>query len=298
MADADVEEVTLACDVAGCSETVTGPSRGVGSAPWKLGTHKYQAHGIRNPNPRPAKARNAKPEAPADQSTSVAVVREIGSGARGTGRGVPTASDLANGLGRGVQILSVVAASYAAETDDSLTTEAQRDALVRELMLPPRAAVDIMEPLAEGFAKTGINKRYGRQIVDNVDALASLGELGKMYFKWRRYFRLREERKPYVVADSTTYYPPGAPPSAPGPATPQNEPTPPGPPPSPPTTPVAPVSEAAPPPAAAPPPPQVQEPAGVQTAPVLHDVMGNPVAPMEGRVLSREDVEEMRRRRG
>jgi hypothetical protein len=291
MADAQAEEITLTCDIDGCGATLTGPERGVGSAPWKLGTHKYQVHGIRNPNGKPKAKGSAKPDPPADQPTSVAVVREIGSGARGTGKGVPSASDLANGLGRGVQILSVVAAAYAAETDPTLTNEAERDALVRELMLPPRAAVDIMEPLGNAFAGTSINKRYGRQIVDNVDAVASLGELGKMYFKWRRYFRVREERMAHTVAPGVTYHPPQSPPPAAQPA-------------PPPAQQSAPPDGVHTPPEAQPapaPPPVVTEPALAQqpSGPVeQHDVMGNPVAPMQGRVLTREDVENMRRGRG
>lgn len=216
---ADPEEivaVTLSCDL--CEDTVTGPERGTGSAAWKLGTHKYQAHGIRNPNAKKPK-KGDKPARPADQPVGVSVIREIGSGIRdGSRAGTPSSSDLARGFGRGVYILSVVAASYAAETDETLITETSRDQLVRELSLSVAASEDIMEPIAHAFAPTSINKKYGRTIVDNVDALASLGELGKMAFRWRRYFRMREERRPHTLADGTMVYPPGSPPPGTQPA--------------------------------------------------------------------------------
>lgn len=45
-------EVTLDCDVDGCAFSVTAPDKGAGSANWKMGTHRFTAHGIRSSGAR------------------------------------------------------------------------------------------------------------------------------------------------------------------------------------------------------------------------------------------------------
>lgn len=285
----EIASVTLACEI--CGDTVTGPEKGVGSAPWKLGTHKFSAHGIRNPNAKKVR-KGDKPAPPAGEPVSVATIRQIGQGVRdGSRAGVPSSTDLARGLGRGVLILSIVAASYAAETDETLVTEQQRDDLVRELSLSTAAATDIMEPIAHAFAPTAINKKYGRTIVDNVDALASLGELGKMAFRWRRYFRMREERRPHVLPDGTTYMPP---PQAPPPVTAQPQPQ------------QQPYQEAAPAPQPVPtpfagetfqpqyqPPEQMPVPGQAEEIPAF-DVFGRPAVATTGTLVTPDIVAQMR----
>lgn len=296
-----LEEVTLACP--DCPETFTGPARGVGSAPWKVGTHRYQRHGYRNAN-AVSKSDKGKAAPAADEPTTVAVLREIGSGARASGRkGVPTATDLAQGLGRGIQVLSVTAAAYAAETDESLTTEAQRDALVHDLMLSPRGATDIMEPIANAFAPTSINKRYGRAIIDNVDAVASIGELAKLALRWRRYFRVREERRQFMTANGVQVYPAGYVPANAQPAQVVEQPQPapqqvvqPQPQQAPVAGPTfAPAGQVVQPQSQIPVPP-VEQPVVAGEVP-RYDVHGNPVAPTAGTLLTPDMVAAMRQGR-
>lgn len=41
-------DVTVHCDQEGCDWSITAPEKGGGSANWKLGTHRFTAHGIRS----------------------------------------------------------------------------------------------------------------------------------------------------------------------------------------------------------------------------------------------------------
>lgn len=276
-------EVTLSCP--DCEETVTGPQKGPNSAPFRLAGHRVRAHGYRNPD-----AKSKGPRQRGVESVPTAVIRSIGEAAKPTsGRKVtapPTEGDLSRGLGRGVQILTIVAASYAAETDESLRTEEARDQLVRELSLSPGAATDVMDPIAHALAPTSLNKRYGRQVIDNIDALASVGELVKLGFRWRRYFRIREAAAA-AAAGQGQYMAPGEsgaragfadPPrvqaDAPAPAQ-QSEPA----------APPAP----APPPAAAAPGPAIPD-VGAQA----YRIDGTPMAPMQGRLMTPETLRALR----
>lgn len=206
------QDVTLQCP--DCEETVTGPEHGRNSALFRLAGHRVRAHGYRKADAQAKGPRQGKARARGVEGTAVTVLRAVGEGARPeSGRKVtapPTASDLSRGLGRGVQILTIVAASYAAETDPTLTTEGERDQLVRELSLSPGAAQDVMDPIANAVAPTSLNKKYGRQVIDNVDALASVGELVKLGFRWRRYFRMREAAI-QLAAGAPQYMAPGTP---------------------------------------------------------------------------------------
>lgn len=292
-------EVTVSCpellpDGSPCPWAVTAPETGKGSASWRLGTHRYQKHGYRNP--APAKANRGKADPPATEGTGATMLRVVGSAAgEGRGRGVPTTADLTRGLGRGVYVATVVAASYAAETDDTLTTEAERDALVADLALSQRGAEDLTEPIARAIAPTGVNKRYGRAVIDNIDAVASFGELVKLGMRWRRYFRLREQREaaralgagapgPGVpVAPGVEYVPPAGPtvPAASAPPLVVEQAAPAPPPPAPPAAPAAPP---------APPSPAVA--AGEVAQAFRHD--GSPAAPTTGALVTPEMVRAMR----
>lgn len=278
-------EITVQCP--DCDETATGPEKGPNNANFKLAGHRVRAHGYRKPD---AAAKGGKaPRQRGVESVSTAVIRSIGEGARpASGRNVtapPTKDDLSRGLGRGVQILTVVAAAYAAETDDSLRTEEARDALVRDLSLSHSSAVDIMDPIGNALAPTSINKRYGRQVIDNIDALASVGELVKLGFRWRRYFRIREAAL-QSMAGRGEYMAPGAPGQAPAPGEVRVQAAPAAP---------APQPDAAPPPAAAPaPPPPAPGPAVPDVAAQAYAIDGTPAAPMQGRIMTPEAIRAMR----
>jgi hypothetical protein len=111
------------------------------------------------------------------------------------GKKPPTADELSRALGKGLGIASITVASYAVETDanipDGPAGEAERQNLVAYLSLKPRDAQDVMKPFAKAIAGTGVNVRYGRAIVENVDVVSGLGEVVKLALHWRRYFRER-----------------------------------------------------------------------------------------------------------
>lgn len=188
----DVDLVTLTCST--CDETVTGAAKGRNSASWKLGTHRYVKHGLRGTGAPPRAKRGAPTAEEIGERPALGVVRDIAAQI-GDGKRVPTADDLTRGLGRGLGLTTVAAASYAAESDPNIPEgpegEALRDQLVDYLSLTDKAARDVMAPFGRAFAPTKLNKKYGRAVVDHVDLIASGSELVTMGMHWRRYWRRR-----------------------------------------------------------------------------------------------------------
>lgn len=204
-----------------CNETITGPTGGAGSAKFKLASHRYRFHQVRSSKtPKSAKGRSAPTDDEAAAQPVVGVLRDMQAQIP-TGTGAPSGHDLTKALGRGVGLVSLAVAGYAVETDEGLT-DAQRDQLADELSLTPRQAEDVVRPLAKAFAPTKLNRRFGRQVVENVDAVSSVAELTTLALSWRRYFKdraVREGRRPApaVVIDTTGTYPDGGLPPPPGP---------------------------------------------------------------------------------
>ena len=223
-------QVTVTCEL--CEQTFTGNESGAGSAAWKLGLHKRNAHGVEGKKARRKRGEPSEDELAAGGARSVlagaqAVAAEIGQG-RGN---APTAAQLAAGLGRGLAIASIFAANLAADTDPTIgpgeVGARQKDALIDELALTPKAATDVMAPIARALSGTKANAKYGRAVVDNVDVVASILEIGTLGWRWRSYFRdrafvmaqMRGEINPagYPVTsppDLTVAPPPGSPPPA------------------------------------------------------------------------------------
>ena len=214
------ELVTLTCDeiVNGkpCGAQITGTPKGKGSAQWKLGTHKYNVHKIKG---RP----KAKANAAADDMAAapvLGVVRDIADAARGRGVGVPSSDDLAKGLGRGLTFASIGFATLAVDTDPRLdfSPESQdiRNRLIDDLSIPVETSTAVIGPIARIMAPTRLNVRYGRAVVDNADAVASVFDLTMVVRNWSRYFRERNEwvaanrpnPAPIMTAPNTELYHP------------------------------------------------------------------------------------------
>lgn len=186
--DGDVDVIEKPCDEPGCTFVAIGPSAGRGSASFLLGSHKYRAHQIAG-----GKRKGAPSEEDHQRRPILSAVRDVAADIGG--KGPPSADDLTKALGRGVGLATVGVASYAVETDPTIPEgpegEARRDALVDELSLSPKGAQELMAPIARMMAPTRINKRYGRTIVENVDAVGAVAELVTLGLHWRRYFRNR-----------------------------------------------------------------------------------------------------------
>lgn len=210
---AEVQEVTLRCDAADCDWSVTGPNTGPGSAPWRMGTHKSRKHGYRKPG-RPAKPPST-PRGDAEGGRVTDVVRDALQEIPDKSTKPPTIPELTSALTRFVGTVSVAEASYFAETDPTVGTEEDRDAIVDYLRLSPADAREVAYPFARAFGRTKLNARYGRALVDNVDAGSAAAALFQLGVRHRRYFRERRRREqdaglrpyapPQVVAP-----PPGA----------------------------------------------------------------------------------------
>lgn len=183
--------VTEQCDI--CGEDVTGNAKGRGSIAWAMGRHKFSKHDVRSP-----KSKRARPGAPTaadfEDRPALSVVRDTVAEIP-TRTGPPSATDLGNAFGRGLTLLSIGAARLAAETDPTIpggvdgTTE--REQLVGYLKIEQRTAQQIMRPVGKALAGTKINKRYGRGVVENIDVIGSLIELGTIGAHWAAYLKMR-----------------------------------------------------------------------------------------------------------
>jgi hypothetical protein len=121
----------------------------------------------------------------------VEVAREAAKDA-GAGRpGVPSADQLTAAFARGLGTVTYAAASFAVEGDRALTTDELKEQMINYLSLSGPDAREACEPLGRAFAKTGLNRKYGRTIVDNVDVAGSVAVLITMGFHWRRYMSAR-----------------------------------------------------------------------------------------------------------
>lgn len=215
--------LTLECDL--CSESFTGKVSGQGSATFLLGSHKYRAHGIRGSKKKGQATTEADHAARPVTSTLIDMANDIG------GKGAPSAHDLTKALGRGVGLTTVAVAAYFVETDETIPFtpdgEAHREHLVDELSLSRQGAEELMAPIGRLIHPTGVNRRYGRTIVDNVDAVAAFAELVTLGLRWRRAFRERNVRQgviggidPIVQAPGTVVAPSHTPTAATVPVTP------------------------------------------------------------------------------
>jgi hypothetical protein len=191
------EWISLDCDQ--CDAVITGWDRGVGSASWKLGTHRYTKHGIRGSGPAATRKNDPTSDELAGDGTSpvTATVRSMASAAGGR-KGKPSADDLAAALGRGAGLTIMAAAVHVVESDPRIPPTAEgdriKDGLIDRLSLSDRAAKEIMAPFGRIMAPTRLNERYGRAVVDNADAVGSIAELANLVMVWRGYMRDRREQ--------------------------------------------------------------------------------------------------------
>lgn len=231
MADAPAtEDVTLQCP--DCEASFTGPPNGRSSVQFKLGAHRARVHKWVNENKTYKGGGKSRRGAQADQERPILAIVGDAADEAARGKGPPTEENLTAALGRGLGVASLAVASYVVETDPTITTEDERDRTTAYLRLSSSASRDLMAPFARAFAPTSLNKRYGRQVVENVDLVGATSDLVLLFLHWRRYFRERDRRMgaaplgsvasgpmgPVVDADSYDVTTPAGAPAAPPPA--------------------------------------------------------------------------------
>jgi hypothetical protein len=258
-----VEEVEvlddgIPCGEPGCPEIFRGER-----AAFERGGHLFRVHKIGG-----KKRKGAASEEDHRRRPVTAVLRDMA--AEVDGKGKPSADALSRALGRGVGMTTMAVASYYVETDETIPHtpegERQRDNLVDELSLTPRAAEELMSPIGRALAPTKLNERYGRTLVENIDVVGAIDELALLVLRWRRAFRERRYREQVMGLRPID---------------------------------VEPVSVSTPssPPPAGPPPPPMAQPASPATAPPSGDQPHTTPAPTMGTVVTPAMVEDMRRRR-
>lgn len=161
------------------------------SARGSLGRHRKSAHG---PGGTGTSSKSGRPPARDDQAVPIKVLKGVADEIPDR-KGSPTEKDLTKAFARGIGTISVLAASFAAETDPTIQTEEDRDAVTDYLSLAPEAATEIAYPFAKAFGKSRLNKRYGRALVDNIDLVSAGAEIVNYAVRWRRYMGERRRRE-------------------------------------------------------------------------------------------------------
>lgn len=162
--------------------------------PRMLGLHRKRAHGIAGSSPK-KRPRGGRPPIREEQPAPVRVAKAMAEEISPTATTAPSVADLTKALARGIGTLSTLGAAYAAETDPTISTEEDRDAVTDYLSLSPDAAKEIAYPFARVFGRTKLNKRYGRTVVDNIDVVSAGAELVQYAVRWRRYLGERRRRQ-------------------------------------------------------------------------------------------------------
>jgi hypothetical protein len=103
----------------------------------------------------------------------------------------PTITELNKAFGRLLSTGTLAAASYFAESDERLRTDGEIDQVVADLTLAEVEAAQITYPLARLFGRSRLNRRAGRELVDNVEIGESAAVLVTVALRWRRYLRGR-----------------------------------------------------------------------------------------------------------
>lgn len=216
------EVTTLRCP--DCEEQITAPVKGRQNATFRLASHRYSRHGVRSDSKRRSKADADAAAERLVERPALATVREIGEAA-GAGRrsGTPTAEELARGLGRGLSITTMIGAAFVVERDPGIPPgpagDARREELMRDLVLSDRDAAAMLAPIGRAMHRTKLNAKYGRGVVDNIDALAAVGDLGLFMARWYRYLAQRTAGPVMVDAGGYPIGPAAGAPAAPPPGT-------------------------------------------------------------------------------
>ena len=161
-----------------------------------LGKHRRQAHGVEGTGhaAKRSRSRSARPPVREEQPAAVRVAKAIADELPDK-KTPPGAADLTKAFGKGLGTISTLAASWAAETDPTVSSEQDLDAITDYLSLSPEASKEIAYPFAKYFAKSRLNKRYGATIVENVDIVSAAAELFDYARRWRRYMTERRRRE-------------------------------------------------------------------------------------------------------
>lgn len=220
--------VTIECGEPGCSESFTGPAGGRSSASMLAGRHRYAVHGISKNGKGRRTAKSAPAPIDVERHPIANAVHESASQVRGTG--VPRAADLGNALGRGLSVVTLMAAGWAVDSDPAIQAAVanpetaqlaadQKDALVRLLSLSEDAAAKIAAPFGRLIAPTALNRKYGRTLVDNTDLGPAVAELVDVGRAWAQFLALRREHIAELRAARQQSVPagPGPMPAAPPP---------------------------------------------------------------------------------
>jgi predicted RNA-binding Zn-ribbon protein involved in translation (DUF1610 family) len=198
MSDVEPTEPELATGVCpDCGEVITGRTHGPRSLASTIAMHRVNAHKYRSPHRGPRSereksARQAERER-AERPTVVNVVEDIAEELDTGKKGPPTVDELRNALGKGLYLFTYATAMTAVDTDPVLKNadKAVKDHWTAYLSLNQTGARDVAAPVARVIGKSRLNKRAGRQIVENVELVGTASALTILGVHWHEYLGLR-----------------------------------------------------------------------------------------------------------
>lgn len=210
----DVQVISVPCGEPDCDYIETGPATGRGSAPFKIGSHRWNVHGVKKDGTRrePKHSKTPSNEDKPAPARVLSVVSDVAGDVKG--EGVPTQRQLERAGAKLLQVGTAAFASVMAETEDGLT-EAERDEIEDTLTLTSSQANEMVSPLARVAAPSKINKRFGRTAVDVAEVAAPVAEVTLYAITVARYLRDRRRRREVNLGNGQYYQgPTGPPPTA------------------------------------------------------------------------------------
>lgn len=178
--------MTLTCPE--CLQVFDGPESGRGNVHLRLQYHTSRKH----PDGGPPQA--------SDEPGSARRIISTARAEFGTAKRPPTEAEWEKSLGRALSEVTVFGAYMSIEHDPRELSEQQEEALVEYLSLSPPEGREVAAPIGRIIARTPLNRKYGRTVVDNLDLVNSVATIATLMRHWSSY---RRERKAMETPGAT-----------------------------------------------------------------------------------------------
>lgn len=194
--DAPIEEQISVGTCPECNEEV--PPRGRMAPKAVMGLHLRNEHGIEG-TARKKKKRSKKDSASDSNVRPLSLISDAAAVAKG--KNAPTADQLERTFAKLYGYATYGAWSLILDGDPNIVNETQHEAALDILAPTSEQALATVKPLARVAAKTALNKRFGRGLVDNADLVDCVAAIFEQARNARAYFAARNAQQvPGAVA--------------------------------------------------------------------------------------------------
>jgi hypothetical protein len=156
--------------------------------------HRRDAHGVAGKGEKKKRKPKAGETPEPIEAPRLSLVGALDSGRKR--KGPPSLDDLNKALARIDGYVSTVAIGALVDADPRPLDEQTRGQLIEWMAPTTEECLSTWRPVARMFAGTELNKRYGRTVVDNVDAIDAVATVVERYRRISAYMRRRDVTTP------------------------------------------------------------------------------------------------------